>query len=295
MDLATGDVARYAHGKPSDTVQLSKDGKTMYVFSLDGFAKEIDVASGKQTEWMKLGKKHCGSAIAPDGMIWVSDMDDGNVYVYDPKTHKLADSFPVSKSICGINFSKDGKTAYISDMPGGFVSILDVKTKKVTGQIKDAGAFIHRARFRPGTTELWQSDGAELKNGEPIGVGYADSDGAVPGAVTILDTTSNKVIDRVIIGGNPHDVDFSKDGKYAFVSVRQIPEQDDSAIVVLDTTTKRVVKEYSACKKCHAAMSLTIPKTADEGRPFLCAIDVNWDQKKIPASAEMNTSGKKPK
>ncbi|MBF0553018.1 MAG: YncE family protein [Nitrospirae bacterium] len=285
MDLATGELARYSHGKPADTVQLSTDKKTLYVFSLDGFEKEIDVESGKQSEWMKFGKKHCGSAIAPDGTIWVSDMDDGHVYVFDPKAKKLVDSFPVSKSICSIAFSKDGKTAYIGDMPGGFVSAVDVKTKKVTGQIKDVGLFIHRGRIRPGTDEMWQSDGAELKDGKPAGVGYTEG-GSIPGSVTIIDTKANKVIDKVLIGGNPHDVDFTHDGKYAIVSTRQVPDQDDSALVVVNAANRRVVDMRGACKLCHFALNLAVPKKTDDGRPYLCAVQIDWDRKGIPAGAE---------
>jgi YVTN family beta-propeller protein len=284
VDLATGETARYVHGKPSDALILSADGNTMYTFSLDGFSKETDIKTGKSTEWQQLGKKHCGSAYAPDGKIWVSDMADGNVYIYDPKTHKPADTFNVSKSTCGIAFSKDGKLAYVSDMPGGFVSIVDVATKKVTGKI-DAGIFIHRSRIRPGTSELWQSDGAEVKGGDAVGVGYAENNG-IPGMVTILDVAAKKKIDTLLVGGNPHDVDFSADGKYAFIAVRQIPEMDDSAIVVVDAATKRVVKMYSACKSCHGAIGFKIPATADNGKPFLCAITINWKQTEIPKTAE---------
>ncbi len=275
VNLATGDVKRIVHGKPSDALTLSADGKKIYAFSLDGYAKEIDLTTGKQTEWVKLGKKHCGSNIAPDGTVWVSDMADGHVYVYDPKTHKLADSFPVAKSICGISFSPDGKTAYVSDMPGGFIAVVDVKTKKVVSKIEGVGNFIHRARLRPGTNELWQSEGNELKGGKPYGVGYAEAGGA-PGGVSIVDTKTGKVKDFVVTGGNVHDVDFTPDGKYALAAVRQVPEQDDSGIVVIDADTKRVVKVYSACKKCHGAIGLEVPKDKDGGRPFLCAIQVNW-------------------
>ncbi|MBF0517965.1 MAG: hypothetical protein HQK97_12805, partial [Nitrospirae bacterium] len=264
MNLATGELARYTHGKPSDTLQLSADKKTIYVFSLDGFEKEIDVETGKQSEWQQIGKQHCGSAIAPDGNIWVSDMTDGHVYVFDPKAKKLVDSFPVSQSICSINFSKDGKTAYIADMPGGFVSIVDVKTKKVTGQIKEVGAFVHRGRIRPGTDELWQSDGAELTGGEPTGVGYIEGSkkqiSATPGSVTIIDLKPNKVVDKVVTGGNPHDVDFTPDGKFALASVRQVPEQDDSSLVVIDAANKRMLEMKGACKKCHFALNFQVPK-----------------------------------
>lgn len=286
LDLSNGELKRIVHGKPSDALTLSKDRNTLYVFSLDGFAKEIDLKTGKQTEWTQLGKKHCGSNIAPDGTVWVSDMADGKVYVYDPKKHKLADSFDVgAKSICGVNFSKDGKTAYISDMPGGFVSVVDVKTKKLKGKIEGVGNFIHRAAVSPDGKELWQSEGNELKAGAAYGVGYAEAGGA-PGGVAIVDLKSGKVKDFVITGGNPHDVDFTPDGKYALVASRQIPERDDSAVVVVDAKTKRVVKVYSACKGCHGALGLQIPESKDGGRPFLCGLEVAWGKNKFPGACE---------
>jgi DNA-binding beta-propeller fold protein YncE len=285
LNLTTGEVGRITHGKPSDALTVSKDEKTLYVFSLDGHSKEINLETGEQTEWQRHGKKHCGSNYAPDGTIWVSDMADGHVYVYDPKSHKLVDKFPVSKSICGINFSKDGKVAYISDMPGAFISIVDVKTKKVIGKIAGVGNFLHRAEVNPAGTELWQSDGSELRKGKAIGVGYADA-GATPGAVSIIDLKTGNVKDRIIIGGNPHDIDFTPDGRYALVSVRQIPEREDSAIVVINTATKRVEKIYSTCKKCHGTIGIEVPDDVDGGRPFLCAVDVAWGQRKFPAAVE---------
>lgn len=284
VDLATGNVKRIVHGKPSDAVTVSDDGKMMYVFSLDGHAKEINLVSGKQTDWMKLGNKHCGSMTAPDGTVWVSDMKDGSIYIYDPKKKKLADVIKVSKSICGIDFSKDGKKAYVSDMPGGFVSIVDVKKKKVIGKIEGVGNFIHRARVSPNGKELWQSEGNELKAGKPYGVGYADV--GTPGGVAIVDIKSGKVKDFVITGGNPHDVDFTPDGKYALVAARQLPTKEDSAIIVVDTKTKRVVKQYSACTACHGAIGMEIPEDKDGGRAFLCAIDVDWNKKDFSKACE---------
>ncbi len=284
LDLATGDVARYDHGKECDALELSPDGSKIYSFSLDGFSKEIDIASGKQTDWAKFGKKHCGTATDPKtGNIWVSDMADGHVYIYDPKTKKLVDKFPVSKSICGINIK--GDRAFITDMPGGFINIVDVKKKKVIGKIEGVGTFLHRGRIKPGSNELWQSDGAELSGGKPAGVGYAGAE-AISGMVRIVDIDKRTLKDTVVIGGNVHDVEFTPDGKYALVASRQLPEREDSAVVVVDTNTKRVLKVYSACKKCHGAMGIELSEEKDAGRPFLCAIQVNWKQKGIPASAE---------
>lgn len=285
LDLKTGAAKRIVHGKPSDALTISADKKTIYAFSLDGNSKEINLETGAQTEWAKLGKKHCGSNIAPDGTVWVSDMADGHVYVYDPKTKKLADSFPVSKSTCAITFSKDGKLAYVSDMPGGFTSIVDVKTKKVIDKIEGTGNYIHRGRVNPAGTELWQSDGNELKGGKPAGVGYVDAGGAA-GSVTVVDLKSKKVVDSVYIGGNVHDVDFTPDGKYAVVATRQYPVREDSSLMIVDTKTKRVVKSYSACQVCHSEMGITIKNEVDGGRPFLCAVQVDWTAKGLPKAAQ---------
>ncbi|GBD98592.1 PQQ enzyme repeat protein [bacterium BMS3Abin07] len=285
LNLATGDVKRIVHGKPSDALTLSKNRNMLYVFSLDGYAKEINLKTGKQTNWTRLGKQHCGSNIAPDGTIWVSDMKDGHVYVYDPKKHKLVDSFPVSKSICGITFTKDGKTAYIADMPGSFINIVDVKTKKVIGKTGRIGNFIHRGRLNPAGTEIWESEGNELKGGKPYGVGYAEA-GGQPGGVIIIDVKTGKKKDFVLTGGNVHDIDFTPDGRYALAATRQVPEQDDSGIVVIDTKTKRVVKVYSACKKCHGALGVVVPDNVDNGRPFLCGIQVNWKKTSFGKACE---------
>jgi len=273
LDMSTGKLSRFYHGKPSDALTLSEDGKTIYIFSLDGYSAQIDIATGNVTEWKKLGKKHCGSMVAPDGTVWVSDMADGAVYVYDPKTQKLADKIPVSKSICGIDFSKDGKLAYISDMPGGFVSIVDVKKKKVISKISNVGEFIHRARVNPQGTELWQSNGRELKDGEGF---FAQDEPDTYGNVVVIDLKTNKVKRTIRIGGNPHDVAFSPDGKFAYVATRQVPVREDSSLVVVDTETGTIVRSYSLCKPCHDSMGVQVPLDKDNGRPFLCAVDIAW-------------------
>jgi len=127
-----------------------------------------------------------------------------------------------------------------------------------------------------------------MAEGKPVGVGYAKA-GASPGGISIVDLTTGKVKDFIVTGGNPHDVTFTPDGKYAIAGVRQLPEQDDAALVVINTETKRVVKMYSACKSCHAVEDVEIPEDKDGGRPFLCGVDVDWNRKEAPKGAEMET------
>jgi len=273
LDMDSGELSRIWHGKPSDALTISADGKKLYMFSLDGYSAEVTLATGDVSEWKELGKKHCGSMIAPDGTVWVSDMKDGSVYIYDPKTKKLADKIEISKSICGIDFSKDGKLAYITDMPGGFVSIVDVQKKKVVSKISNVGEFLHRARLNPAGTELWQSNGRELKDGEGF---FSQDEPETYGNVAVIDLKTNKVKKHIVVGGNPHDVTFTPDGKYALVASRQIPVREDSSLVVVDTESGAIVRTYALCTPCHAKMGVEIPADKDGGRAFLCAVDIAW-------------------
>ncbi|MBF0553038.1 MAG: YncE family protein [Nitrospirae bacterium] len=286
INLKNEDVAFIQTGKPLFGILLSPDGNTIFGFTGDGYVKEISVITGIQTSWIKLGKKLHGSAFAPDGMIWTTDMNDGNIYIYDPKTHKLSDSFSVSKSTCGVSFSKDGKTAYIADMPGGFINIVDVDKKRVVNTIKSVGDFLHLSRTNHSYTELWQTDGKELKNGKLFGVGYADR-GGVDGTVQIIDTTTLKLKNVItVVSGNITDIDFTPDDRYALVGSRQVPTIDDSGISIVDTKTEKILKTYSTCKKCHDEKGVTVQQDTDSGRSYLSAIQVNWQQSDIPNKAK---------
>lgn len=145
--------------------------------------------------------------------------------------------------------------------------------RTVVGKISNVGEFIHRGRVNPSGTEFWQSNGRELRGGEPF---FAEDNPESWGNVAIIDLKRNKIKKKIRIGGNPHDVSFSPDGKHAFVAARQLPVRNDSSVVVVSTETGAVLRSYPVCLPCHSAMGVTIPRERDDSRAFLCAVDIAW-------------------
>jgi YVTN family beta-propeller protein len=298
VDLATKKVKRIPVvtiegdiSKGADAVTVSPDGKTLYYGSLSGYVYTIDVATKEIIKGpTKIGNKFCGSPWF-NGKIYFADMKDSNVYVYDPATDSLADMIEVgAKSTCGVVITKDGKYMYTVDMPGGFVQVIDMATKKVIGKIENVGEFLHRAELTPDDKELWVANAAEKKGGEPyalpkvVGPGGDPMVKAVEGAtagVTIIDVATNTIKERIVTPGfNPHDIEFSPDGVYALVVARNYV--DDSAILVYDAAKRELVETVSMCKDCHEMNDVKI--TIDKGAPNPCGISTDWSAYKPAAT-----------
>ncbi len=115
---------------------LVKENGKKYLIAgtLTGDVYRVDLATGKKEGPIKVGQKFCGAITGPDGNIYFEDMADGNVYVFDPVKLKTVEAMPVGNAVCGIQWTKNAKKAYITDMPTGTVYVYDWTTKK---KIKD--------------------------------------------------------------------------------------------------------------------------------------------------------------
>lgn len=282
VDLATKKVKRIAVetiagdiSKGADAVTVSPDGKTLYYGSLSGDVYTLDVATKEITSGpTKIGNKFCGSPWF-EGKIYYGDMKDSNVYVYDPATDSLEDMIEVgAKATCGVSITKDGKYMYTADMPGGFVQVIDMTTKTVIGKIEGVGDFIHRQELTPDEKELWVSNAAEKRAGEPYALPVAK--GGVEGAsrgVTIIDLATNTIKEKIETPGfNPHEVEFTPDGVYALVAARNYI--DDSALLVYDAAKRELVDTIPLCLDCHDTNDVEI--TIDGGAPLLCGLSTDW-------------------
>jgi hypothetical protein len=98
---------------------IVKEGgkKVMVAGTLSGDVFKIDMATGKKTGPYKVGEKFCGAIVGPDGKLYFEDMANGSVYIWDSKKLKTVDKMPVGKAVCGIQWTKNAKKAYITDMP----------------------------------------------------------------------------------------------------------------------------------------------------------------------------------
>ena len=253
-----------AGGSHGQALMTEKGQKVLVAGTLNGDVYKVNLATGKKEGPFKVGKKFCGAVAGPDGNIYFEDMADGHVYVWDSGTLKTVDKMPVGAAVCGIQWTKNAKKAYITDMPTGIVYVYDWTTKKEIKQIKDPGmTFIHQARMTPDGKELWVSAPNEFGPGLKARTRKSQ--------IIIIDTDK----DRIILPDNiqPHDFAFTADGKYAFLSSRTYG--DDSTLNVMERDNYALVGKISACRACHKANGVEV--SIDSGSPLLCGIEMDWN------------------
>ena len=255
-------------GSHGQALLKEKGGKVLVAGTLNGDVYKINLATGKKEGPFKVGEKFCGAIVGPDGNIYFEDMADGNVYVWNPEKLKAVDKMPVGKAVCGIQWTKNKKKAYITDMPTGIVYVYDWKTKKKIKEITSPEmTFIHQARMTPDGKYLWVSAPNEFDPGLKPGTHKSQ--------VIIIDTNKDQIVKRIILPDNirPHDFAFTKDGKYAFLSSRTYG--DDSTLNVMDMKNYNIVETVSACASCHKPNGIEV--RIDKGSPLLCGIEVDWN------------------
>ncbi len=249
--------------------ELVTEGGKKYLVAgtLAGNVYKVDVATGKKEGPFKVGEKFCGAIAGPDGNIYFEDMANGNVYIWDSKSLKTVDKMPVGKAVCGIQWTKNNKKAYITDMPTGVVYVYDWTTKKEVKQITSPEmTFIHQARMTPDGKELWVSAPNEFDPGLKPGTHKSQ--------VVVISTSTDAIVKRIVLPDNvrPHDFAFTKDGKYAFLSSRTYG--DDSTLNIMDMKNYNLVGKVSACAACHKAAGVEVK--IDKGSPLLCGITIDW-------------------
>ena len=65
--------------------------------------------------------------------------------------------------------------------------------------------------------------------------------------ITVIDTTTNAVVNKITVEPNPHDVAFSVDGRRAYVA-----NHASNLVTVLDTKRWRVLAEIAVPRSPHS-------------------------------------------
>jgi DNA-binding beta-propeller fold protein YncE len=264
-----------AGGSHGQALVMEGGDKVLVAGTLGGDVYKVNLTTGKKEGPFAVGQKFCGAITGPDGNIYLEDMADGHVYVWDPKTLKTVDKMPVGKAVCGIQWTKNNEKAYITDMPTGIVYVYDWKTKEKIKEITSPEmTFIHQARMTPDGKQLWVSAPNEFDPGLKPGTHKSQ--------VIIIDTATDEIIKRLVVPDNirPHDFAFSAGGKYAFLSSRTYG--NDSLLNVMDLSNYAFVGEVSACAACHIKNDVEVEM--DAGSPLLCGIEIDWNPAKDPSN-----------
>jgi DNA-binding beta-propeller fold protein YncE len=260
-----------AGGTHGQAIVKEKGKKVLVAGTLSGDVYKVDLATRMKTGPHKVGEKFCGAIVGPDGNIYLEDMANGNVYIWDSKKLKTVDKIPVGKAVCGIQWTKNAKKAYVTDMTIGVVYVIDWKTRKTTKEISSPEmTFIHQARMTPDGTHLFVSAPNEFDPGMKPATHKSQ--------IIVINTHKDEIVKRIILPDDvrPHDFAFTKDGKYALLSSRTYGY--DSKLYVMDMKNANLVESVSACAECHKAAGITVK--IDKGSPLLCGIEVDWLQAK---------------
>ena len=203
IDLATGaEAARLPTGAMPHEIAVSPDGRTVAVVHYGAKAVELfDVASQRSLRTIDLGEN-----VGPHGIQWTRDdrlvvttERSGTLTIVDLANDDAVTAIPTGAEVSHmVVLSPDERTAYVSSMGSGSVSVIDLAAARKTADIP-AGQTPEGLALSPDGRTLW----------------VADRDNAT---LIAFETGSNREIARYTVGSFPIRVAVSPDGKRVVTS-----------------------------------------------------------------------------
>lgn len=157
---------------------------------------------------------------------YVPNAADGTISVIDTNKHEVIKDIDIGISASdGIAVSKDGKFIYAGNGDGGNIVVVDSSTGEKVKEVK-TGRNVHGIDITPDGKYVYVASG-DLKDGEEYNY------------VSIIDTKTNSIVGQITSDWkSPSHIDFSEDGKFAYVS-----NVISNEVAVVDTSTRQVIKE----------------------------------------------------
>lgn len=95
----------------------------------------FDASTRQVIRTYALGFTPGAAAVAPSGELWVTDEDAGRLVFYAAGSDQPSGELPTGSGAHAIAFSSDGTRAYVTNLRGGSVSVVDVAEKRSITQI----------------------------------------------------------------------------------------------------------------------------------------------------------------
>jgi YVTN family beta-propeller protein len=217
MDTTTNKVvATVTVGGSPTGVAVTPDGKHVYVAN-NANVLVIDTSNNTVVGTpITVGNGPVAVAVTPKNgqYVYVANSNLSNtVSVIDTATNTVVDTINVGGSPAGVAVTQDGKHAYVT--APGYVSVIETGANKEVAKVT--------AGLLAGV--------AVTPNGKYVYVANKPINN-----VLVIDTTTNKVVATVTVGGLPTGVAVTPDGKHVYVA-----NQYTNNVSVIDTTTNKVV------------------------------------------------------
>ena len=237
IDIAydSGNKRMYVSNNNNNTVSVI-DTTTNKVIDTNPNTPQIDP--------IKVGAGPEGIAYDPENeLIYVTNRNDGTISVISTTTNRVIDTNPntpqidpikVGETIEGIAYDPGNKRMYVTKIVDDTVSVIDTTTNKVIDT-------------KPNTPEI-----DPIKVGDtPDSIVYDPVNkrmyvtNVVDGTVSVIDTTTNKVIDTkpntpeidpIMVGAGPRGIAYDLVNKIMYVA-----NSRDGTVSLIDTTTNTLV------------------------------------------------------
>ncbi|MFF4801541.1 beta-N-acetylglucosaminidase domain-containing protein [Streptomyces sp. NPDC001351] len=225
IDLSSGKSTALAVGANPGEVVVSADGRTAYAADQgSNTVSVIDVAAGKVTATVPVGRVPAGLTLTPDGRtLWVANYTDGTVQPVDTTTLATGTPLPVGSGPENMAITPDGRTLYVADIHDNTVSPVDLTTGKTETAVPVGPSPFNVVAAPDGRT-----------------VYVSDSGGST---VTPIDTATNDTEPTLLVTGQAYGLALSPDGRTLWVS----PSNGDS-VTPVDTVTGAPGKQITVGK-----------------------------------------------
>lgn len=113
--------------KTVQRISISPDGKHVYTHDQDTpRIAVIDTATNKLASWIPIPATVYSSSSTPDGHKLLASSPSGKLFVIDPVSAKVEQSFDIPKALGELLITPDGKFAFVSCPQAGTIEVFDV-------------------------------------------------------------------------------------------------------------------------------------------------------------------------
>ncbi|GGB19941.1 hypothetical protein GCM10011492_07250 [Flexivirga endophytica] len=164
----------------------------------------IDTRTNKVLSTTDVGRAaHEGSFTADGKQFWVANRGRDTISVVDAVHGGLVRNIRVGEGPSKVLMSPDGRTAYVNHTSKAEVTVIDVRSHRVKGHIRDLAA-------------TFSSDQAISPDGKRIWVSHKRD-----GKISVLDLRSKRVVTTLNTGPDTNHPQFvdTPDGKFVYLTI----------------------------------------------------------------------------
>ena len=194
------------------------EGKVWFTAEANKLVGRYDPASNKIDYLMGTGQNgtHMVMLNKDNTQLYTANIPSDSISIFERAAGAMnwnQTVVPVGKGPEGLDLSPDGKELWTAHSRDGAISMIDLKSKKVTGTIDAGTKRSNRLKFTPDGKYVLVSD---LEGGDLV----------------IIDVASRKQIKRLPLGRAPEGILMQPDGARAFVAAA-----GDNYIAIVDLKT----------------------------------------------------------